>query len=254
MAIKEKIINWKFIKRFILFILLVSFVIVFNYDKQTNKITNNFHLFMRNNGFALQDVILYGRHNTEKQNILKKTKFKYGQSIFRINLEDIKKDIEAIGWVKSVTIERFLPNRINIKITERKPIAIWQYNKKLNLIDKDGIVISNKNIHKFSYLKTVVGENANLKAIDFLKLITADKTMSQIVVAGVYISNRRWNLIILDKITVKLPYNEPKEAWQALGRYARKNNLLARPISVIDMRVPKKIFIKIHKNKKKYRD
>ncbi len=251
MSIKEKITNWKFIKRFILFIFLATFLVAFNYDKKTNKITNNFHLFMRSNGFALQDVILYGRHNTAKKDILEKTKLKYGQSIFRADLEDIKKDIESIGWVKSATIERFLPNRINIKITERKPVAIWQYNKKLNLIDKDGIVISNKNINKFSHLKTVVGKNANLKALEFLKLITTDKTMSQIVVAGVYISNRRWNLIILDKITVKLPYNEPKEAWEALGNYARKNNLLARPISVIDMRVPKKIFIKMRKNKKK---
>ena len=229
---------------------VIIFGLLFTFHQPTNKMVSNiFHNHMKNNGFGIHDVMLYGRVNADKKKILAKTGVKYGQSIFAVDLEQIKQNIESMGWIQSASVERSFPNRINIKIVERKPIAIWQYKKKLHLIDKDGIVITNKNIDKFSYLKSVVGENANKKAVEFLQLISTDKALSQIVVGGVYISNRRWNLIVLDKLTIKLPAENPTKAWNVLGKYARERNLLARPISVIDMRVPKKIFIKLRKNK-----
>ena len=234
----------------VFYISLAVVVLLLTFHNPTQRtIANIFHQHLKNNGFGVHDVMLYGRVNADREKILAKTGIKYGQSIFSVDIRQIKENIESMGWIKSASVERSFPDRINIKIVERKPIAIWQYKKKLHLIDKDGIVITNKNIDKFSYLKSVVGENANKKAVEFLQLISSDKALSQIVVAGVYISNRRWNLIVFDKLTIKLPADNPNKAWAVLGRYAREKDLLARPISVIDMRVPKKIFIKLRKNK-----
>ncbi|MGB1360599.1 MAG: cell division protein FtsQ/DivIB [Alphaproteobacteria bacterium] len=249
--IKQNQFNTALYKKIILFVVFVVLLFAFTNKSTSEKISNAFHSTMVNNGFAVKDVILYGRKNSYKDEILKQTNIEYGQSIFSIDVNEIKQNIEKISWIKSVSVERQFPNRINIKIKERKPIAIWQLNKKHYIIDKNGTVITDKDIEKFSYLKTVVGKDANKKAVSFLKLIASDPAMSQIVEAGVYVSKRRWDLLILDKVTVKLPAYDAKNAWLVLGKYAREKNLLARPISVIDMRVPKKIFIKMKKKSKK---
>jgi hypothetical protein len=64
-----------------------------------------------------------------------------GQNIFRVDLGAATRRALTNPWVRDVRIERSLPNRISIAITERKPRAVLQAANGRFLMDREGVVI-----------------------------------------------------------------------------------------------------------------
>lgn len=64
-----------------------------------------------------------------------------GRNIFAVPLEEQKKKLEQITWVKSATVMRILPNRIHVDIVERTPEAFVQFGQRVELIDSNGVVM-----------------------------------------------------------------------------------------------------------------
>ena len=56
----------------------------------------------------------------------------YNQGFLQINLSHAKQEIEAINWVKSVSIERRWPDRVNIFIEEEDIIGRWNNQSIIN--------------------------------------------------------------------------------------------------------------------------
>jgi len=56
----------------------------------------------------------------------------YNQGFLQINLSQIKQEIEAINWVKSVSIERRWPDKVNIFIEEENIIGRWNNQSIIN--------------------------------------------------------------------------------------------------------------------------
>ena len=65
-----------------------------------------------------------------------------GQNIFRVDLGDATRRVLADPWVRDVRIERRLPNRISIFVTERVPKAVLQASNGKYLIDGEGVVMA----------------------------------------------------------------------------------------------------------------
>jgi cell division protein FtsQ len=64
-----------------------------------------------------------------------------GQPILTVDLEAWRARIEASSWVASAELHRVLPNRIEVVIVERVPMAIGRFDGELYLIDRSGLVI-----------------------------------------------------------------------------------------------------------------
>ena len=56
------------------------------------------------------------------------------------------------------------------------------------------------------------------------------------VTAGSYIEQRRWDLLLDDRVWVKLPQEKTLEAWLRLASEERDNGLLRRNILAVDVR------------------
>ena len=79
-----------------------------------------------------------------------------GRSLFKLDPEDRKKQIDILPWVKSATVRRIWPNRVAVDITERTPIAFIQSPSSVTgsmehpvayrpmLIDEDGEILGIK--------------------------------------------------------------------------------------------------------------
>jgi len=65
-----------------------------------------------------------------------------GKNIFFIHLEQRRRDIEAIPWVKHATVMRMLPNHLRVHVVERVPVAFTQINGEMGLVDADGVLLS----------------------------------------------------------------------------------------------------------------
>src|SRR5271155_4145196 len=63
------------------------------------------------------------------------------RSVLRIPLNERRRQIETIPWVEQATVRRALPNRIEVEITERMPIAFLREDSDLALVDVHGVIL-----------------------------------------------------------------------------------------------------------------
>jgi cell division protein FtsQ len=63
------------------------------------------------------------------------------RSVLRIPLNERRRQLEAIPWVEQATVRRALPNRIEVEITERTPIAFLREGSDLALVDVHGVIL-----------------------------------------------------------------------------------------------------------------
>ena len=59
-------------------------------------------------------------------------------NIFKINARKGRKNLEQIPYVKKTEIKRKLPNKVQVTITERKPVAYVKFGNAAILLDKEG--------------------------------------------------------------------------------------------------------------------
>src|SRR5690606_8111821 len=81
-------------------------------------------------GFRLKNILIHGSVNVPSKDILKAIKVKNNTPLFAVDLLAAKNNIEKNPWIKACAVERQLPDTIYISILERKPIAVWQINKR----------------------------------------------------------------------------------------------------------------------------
>src|SRR5579862_3660209 len=62
-------------------------------------------------------------------------------NVLRIPLDQRRKQIESLPWVEQAAVRRALPNRIEVDITERTPIAFLRDGSEMNLIDAYGMIL-----------------------------------------------------------------------------------------------------------------
>jgi cell division protein FtsQ len=64
-----------------------------------------------------------------------------GKSILWVPLDARRKALESIPWVERATVQRALPNRIRVEVTERTPVAFLRLGNELALVDAGGVVL-----------------------------------------------------------------------------------------------------------------
>ena len=62
-------------------------------------------------------------------------------SVLRIQLDARRAQIEELPWVEGASVQRILPNRIRVFITERIPVAFFRNGTELMLIDAHGVLL-----------------------------------------------------------------------------------------------------------------
>jgi cell division protein FtsQ len=63
------------------------------------------------------------------------------RSVLRVPLDVRRSEIERITWVESATVQRILPNRLRVELTERTPVAFVRNGNELALIDAHGVIL-----------------------------------------------------------------------------------------------------------------
>jgi len=63
------------------------------------------------------------------------------RSVLQIPLDERRAELQKIPWIESATLQRVLPNRIRIELTERSPVAFSRNGNELSLIDGHGVLL-----------------------------------------------------------------------------------------------------------------
>ncbi len=104
------------------------------------------------------DIEVAGMQNVTKAQIMEVMGADIGRNIFFIPLGQQKAQLEQIPWVESASVMRFVPNRLQVEIHERTPIAFARVGPRIFLIDAGGILMDLPPKHKYSF-PVILGMN-----------------------------------------------------------------------------------------------
>ena len=193
-------------------------------------------------GFVVRDIFVVGRSTTPKATLLRALAVDRGTPILGVDLEAARLRVQALPWVRHASVRRVLPDTVVVEIVERRPLALWQHEKKFALIDEEGAVILRDDVGAFNHLLVVVGEDAASNASALVQMLATEPDLMQRVKAAVRVGGRRWN-VHFASLDVKLPEDDPEAAWRRLGEYQRRYGVLDKGIRILDLRLSDRLMI-----------
>ena len=104
------------------------------------------------------NIEVTGMQNVTKQQIMEVMGADIGRNIFFIPLAQQKAQLEQIPWVESASVMRFVPNRLEVEIHERTPVAFARVGPRMSLIDAGGTLMELSPKHKYSF-PVILGMN-----------------------------------------------------------------------------------------------
>jgi cell division protein FtsQ len=88
-----------------------------------------------------EQIEVNGNHIVSREAVLQQFVHDRGRSVLRVPLDSRRSALEEISWVESATVQRILPNRIRVDLTERTPIAFLRNGTELALVDAHGVIL-----------------------------------------------------------------------------------------------------------------
>ena len=94
--------------------------------------------------FALtgaDSVVLAGNHYVTAAEVYNALGAGAEPNLFRLSLNDARRQVENIPWVRSASLRRVYPDRLEVDVIERTPVAFVNVGGGLKLIDRDGVIL-----------------------------------------------------------------------------------------------------------------
>ena len=198
-----------------------------------------------NAGFAVGEVRITGQKNTGLKQIRAALALYDGQSMTSLDLQAMLGRIEDLPWVKMATITRIMPDILQVTIVEHQAAALWQEEGQFHLINRAGLVITDRGLEKYAALPQIVGPGANQHLGDILAMKQKHPELFSRVTSWIWVGRRRWDIVCHNGIRIKLPEAGPDLAWEKLYRYERDQKILDREILIVDLRQPDKMIVRL---------
>ncbi len=201
-------------------------------------------------GFVLSDITINGLEKTRERDVQAVLDIDRGMPLLAIDLLEIQARVEALPWVKEAIVNRVLPGSVTIDVQERIPFALSQMNGNVSLIDRDGVVITDRGLGAYSGLMLVVGDMPATKLQQLDDLIAATPVLAGRIRSAVRVNGRRWDILFRNGVRVKLPSEMASDydmarAWQRFENLNTKHRLLEREVSVIDLRLHDRLVVRV---------
>ena len=199
-------------------------------------------------GLTVNEVVIEGREKTPEPLLRAALGINRGDKLMGFSLEAVRARVEQLAWIQSATVERRLPGTIVVTLQERQPYAVWQSEGRFVLIDKQGQAVAKQDPAKdtvaFATLPLVVGAGAPEMAAALLDQLAQYPMLRSRVVAAVRVGQRRWNLRLSTGCDVMLPEGQETVALVRLQELQTTQQILDRPLAVIDLRLPEKMVVR----------
>ena len=209
-------------------------------------------------GLRVDDIVVEGRNMTPESQVTAALGISRGDPLLGFSLEAARLRIDRLAFVEHSVVERRLPGTVLVRISERRPFAVWQNAGRFVLIDRDGQVVespgvgrgedvrklSGKDAEAFAQLPLVVGRGAPGAATALIDALQTEPEVRRQVAASVRVGQRRWNLTLRSGADVLLPEGAELPALHRLAELEADMHLLERPLVDIDMRLPDRLVVR----------
>jgi cell division protein FtsQ len=196
-------------------------------------------------GLRLAEVYVEGRGWTRREDVLDALGVAVGDPILGIDPHAAREALASIPWVRAAEVERRLPDTLWVRLVERRPMALWQVDGRMSLIDDEGRVVTDRELHRFRELPLVVGAGADRHAKDLLVLLSAHPEIAARTAAAVRVGERRWDLRLRNGVTVRLPQAGTEAAMARLAAAEAAEPFLHRDIVAVDLRRDDRLVVQL---------
>ncbi len=187
-------------KRFLIALLLLILFSTYNIQFNSNFFSK----------FYIQKITIENNKIIKEENINNKLSFLKQSNIFLLDKKKIEKKLKEIQFIDSFQIKKVYPNKIIIKITEKKPIAIIQHNKEKKYFTTQGDLIDFIDLRRFEELPFVFGDKKSFSII-YENLKEINFPLDNIQKFYLF-ETKRWDLLTQDNQLIKLPTNNYVES------------------------------------------
>ncbi|MEJ7934014.1 cell division protein FtsQ/DivIB [Sphingobium sp. AN558] len=198
-------------------------------------------------GFEVQKVEVRGVERMDEMPVYNIALGQVDRSMLALDLPKVRTQMLQLGWVKDARISRRLPDTLVVDIVEREPVAVWQHEGQLHLIDVQGTVLQSVSASAMPDLPLVVGPYANRQTAGLNRLMENAPALQPMLAGATWVGNRRWDLRFQSGETLSLPEGD-RDSATALVNFARMdgvNRLLGRGIVKFDMRDPDRFVLRL---------
>jgi cell division protein FtsQ len=196
-------------------------------------------------GFNIATVALTGQKHLSREEILATAGVTGRASLLFFDVADARVRLLTNPWIAEATVQKLLPDRLVITISEREAFALWQKAGRVGVIAGDGTVLEPYVLRRYVGLPLVVGVGAETRAKEFLAMLDRRPELRANVRASVLVAERRWNLRLKNGVDVRLPEFDVEAALDQLVALERDNKLSSRDITGIDLRLADRVTVRL---------
>ena len=197
-------------------------------------------------GFEIRHVEISGTREMDRLPVYDAALGGASNAMLTADLPAIRNRLLTLPWVADASVGRRLPDTLSIQIVERRPVALWQHQRRFAVIDITGQPLTTRNLERFASLPIVVGAGANTRVREVLALLAAAPALSEQVDAAILVGGRRWDVKFKSGETLALP-DTAAAAAAAFKRFASLDGsdrkLLGGKFERFDMRLPGQITV-----------
>src|SRR6266568_4906532 len=159
-------------------------------------------------GFRIAAVSLSGEKHVSRAEIVAAAGVTGRTSLLFLDVEAARARLKTMPWIAEATVRKLFPDRLQIRVREREPFALWQVGGRLSLIARY-------------------------------------PSIREQVRASVLVAERRWNLKLKNNVDIRLPETDAGPALDTLLALDRDKRLISRDILAIDLRLPDRVTVRL---------
>ena len=217
-------------KRFL--IALTLFLILTTYKSNNILSTGDY--------FKIREISIENNFILNNKDLLEEFSFLNQENLFLLNSQNIKDKLKEDSLIESFEIKKIYPNKIKLKIFEKKPIAILYDKKEKYYYTKNDKLIKYSNFEQFEKLPQVFGGKNNFKTL--LKELKKINFPLETIQSFYFFESRRWDLVTKKNALIKLP---TKNYNKSLNNYLElKNKAGFEKYKIFDYRIQDQIILK----------
>ncbi|MEE9347844.1 MAG: cell division protein FtsQ/DivIB, partial [Robiginitomaculum sp.] len=119
------------------------------------------------------------------------------------------------------------------------PVALWQQNGVVRVVDGEGLVIEAALASDFAKLPLLVGPNAAAHSQSIYDALAQSPAVSKRLAAIIRVGDRRWDIALKGNgPRLKLPENNIHAALARIEDMQRSHHILDLDLETIDLRAP----------------
>ena len=162
--------------------------------------------FIMNSNLYIKKIEVENNSIIKANEIKKKLSFLYKESLFFLNIKDIRENLKNETFIESFSIKKIYPNTLKLMIVEKIPIAVLQNKKKKFYISDKGDLINFIDIKIYNDLPIVFGNGDNFYSL--YQDLQNIKFPLETIKSFYFFESGRWDLIMDDDKVIKLPIND----------------------------------------------